>query len=154
MKTIAGSAHVLGAFVCLSASAAAQTLVGALAIDEGQGDQYGWAVDYETAAAAGTRALSECGSGCSVVLDVRALRGLRRRPGRGQHGVRVGGVVRLGGRRAAAGPSRVRLPGLGVHGSGVGLQWPGGRGWPGSGPRGASSGSGGASGGGLRSGRG
>ncbi len=68
MKTIAGSALVLGAFVCLSAPAAAQTLVGALAIDEGQGDQYGWAVDYETAGTAGQRALSECGSGCSVVL--------------------------------------------------------------------------------------
>ena len=68
MKTIAGSALVLGAFVCLSASAAAQTLVGALAIDEGQGDQYGWAVDYETVGTAGQRALSECGSGCSVVL--------------------------------------------------------------------------------------
>ena len=68
MKMIAGSALVLGAFVCLSASAAAQTLVGTLAIDEGQGDQYGWAVDYETTSAAGTRALSECGSGCSVVL--------------------------------------------------------------------------------------
>ena len=68
MKTIAGSALVLGAFVCLSASVAAQTLVGALAIDEGQGDQYGWAVDYETTSAARTRALSECGSGCSVVL--------------------------------------------------------------------------------------
>ena len=33
--------------------ATAQTpVVGALAIDERQGDQYGWAVDYETAAAA------------------------------------------------------------------------------------------------------
>ena len=45
-----------------------QTPSGALAIDERQGDQYGWAVDYETARAAGQRALSECGSGCSVVL--------------------------------------------------------------------------------------
>ena len=68
MKTITDSALVLGAIVCLSVPAAAQTPVGALAIDERQGDQYGWAVDYETAAAAGTRALSECGSGCSVVL--------------------------------------------------------------------------------------
>ena len=66
MKTIAGS--TLCAVVCLSASAAAQTPMGALAIDERQGDQYGWAVDYETAGAAGQRALSECGSGCSVVL--------------------------------------------------------------------------------------
>ena len=68
MKSIGGSALVLGAIVCLSTPALAQTPVGALAIDERQGDQYGWAVDYETAAAAGTRALSECGSGCSVVL--------------------------------------------------------------------------------------
>ena len=69
MKTIAGSALVLlGATVWMAASAAAQTPVGALAIDERQGDQYGWAVDYETAGAARQRALSECGSGCSVVL--------------------------------------------------------------------------------------
>ena len=66
MKTIAGS--TLCAVVCLSVSAVAQTPVGALAIDERQGDQYGWAVDYETAGAASQWALSECGSGCSVVL--------------------------------------------------------------------------------------
>ena len=66
MKTIAGS--TLCAVVCLSATAAAQTLLGALAIDESQGDQYGWAVDYQTAGTAGQRALSECGPGCSVVL--------------------------------------------------------------------------------------
>ena len=68
MKTIAGSAVVLCAVACLAASAAGQTPVGALAIDEGRGDQYGWAVDYETAGAARQRALSECGSGCSAVL--------------------------------------------------------------------------------------
>ena len=68
MKTIAGSALVLFASVWMASSAAAQTPVGALAIDEGQGDQYGWAVDYETAGAARQRALSECGSSCSVVL--------------------------------------------------------------------------------------
>ena len=68
MKTIAGSALVLGTTAWMVSAAAGQTPVGALAIDERQGDQYGWAVDYETAAAAGTRALSECGSGCSVVL--------------------------------------------------------------------------------------
>ena len=48
--------------------AAAQAPVGALAVDERQGDQWGWAVDYETAAAARARALDECGTGCSVVL--------------------------------------------------------------------------------------
>ena len=68
MKTIAGSALVLCASVCMAASAAAQTPVGALAIDERQGDQYGWAVDYETAGSAQAAALRECGSGCSVVL--------------------------------------------------------------------------------------
>ena len=68
MKTIAGSALVLGATVWMAASAAAQTPVGALAIDERQGDQYGWAVDYETAGSAQAAALRECGAGCSVVL--------------------------------------------------------------------------------------
>ena len=68
MKTIACSALVLCATVWLAASAAAQTPVGALAINERQGDQYGWAVDYETAGAAQAGALRECGSGCSVVL--------------------------------------------------------------------------------------
>ena len=58
----------LFAAVWTASSAAGQTPLGALAIDESQGDQYGWAVDYETAGAAGQRALSECGSGCSVVL--------------------------------------------------------------------------------------
>ena len=39
MKTIAGSALVVCGTVCMAASAAAQTPVGALAIDEGQGCQ-------------------------------------------------------------------------------------------------------------------
>ena len=56
------------ASLCTALPAAAQTPVGALAIDERQGEQWGWAVDYETAAAARARALGECGSGCSVVL--------------------------------------------------------------------------------------
>ena len=61
---------VLGLFAAVWAASAAsgQTPVGALAIAERQGDRYGWAVDYETAAAAETTALAECGSGCSVVL--------------------------------------------------------------------------------------
>ena len=54
--------------MCTASLAAAQTPVGALAIDERQGDQYGWAVDYETTGAAQARALSECGAGCRVVL--------------------------------------------------------------------------------------
>ena len=66
MKTIASSALV--AFACTASMAAAQTPVGALAVDERQGDQYGWAVDYKSAGEAQQRALSKCGSGCSVVL--------------------------------------------------------------------------------------
>ena len=54
--------------VVFSSWSSAQSLVGALAIDERQGDQWGWAVDYETTAAAQAAALRECGVGCSVVL--------------------------------------------------------------------------------------
>ena len=68
MKALAWSALVVCVSLGTALSAAAQTPVGALAIDERQGDQYGWAVDYETASAAQERALQECGSGCSVVL--------------------------------------------------------------------------------------
>ena len=49
-------------------SSSAQPPVGALAVDERQGDRYGWAVDYATASAARSAALGECGPGCSVVL--------------------------------------------------------------------------------------
>ena len=68
MKAIAGSALVLCASVWVASSAAAQPPVGALAIDERQGDQYGWAVDYETTGSAQAAALRECGVGCTVVL--------------------------------------------------------------------------------------
>ena len=68
MQTVAGSALVFCAFLCMPPAAAAQPPAGALALDERQGDQYGWAVDYETSAAARAAALSECGAGCSVVL--------------------------------------------------------------------------------------
>ena len=54
--------------LCAAAPAGAQPAVGALAIDERQGEQWGWAVDYETTAAAREAALRECGSACSVVL--------------------------------------------------------------------------------------
>ena len=56
-------------FLNMTVESGAQTPAGALAIDERQGDQWGWAVDYETAAAAQERALSECGPACSVVLS-------------------------------------------------------------------------------------
>ena len=68
MQTVASSAFVLFAFMCMTSSSAAQAPMGALAVDERQGDQYGWAVDYDTAGAAQAAALGECGSGCSVVL--------------------------------------------------------------------------------------
>ena len=68
MKTSLWSSLVLWASVCLVAPVGAQTPVGALAVDERQGDGWGWAVDYETAAAAQGQALRECGAGCSVVL--------------------------------------------------------------------------------------
>ena len=56
------------AVVVVAAPTVAQSPVGALAIDERQGDRWGWAVDYDTAAAAQGMALQECGSDCSVVL--------------------------------------------------------------------------------------
>ena len=62
------AALVVFAFLCTAVPAVAQAPVGALAIDERQGDQWGWAVDYETAASAQERALGECGADCSVVL--------------------------------------------------------------------------------------
>ena len=68
MKALVWSGLVFGVLVCTAASIVAQTPVGALAIDGRQGDQYGWAVDYETLAAARSAALRECGSVCSVVL--------------------------------------------------------------------------------------
>ena len=68
MKALAWSAVVVCVSLGTALTAAAQTPVGALAIDERQGDQYGWAVDYETAATARAAALRECGAECSVVL--------------------------------------------------------------------------------------
>ena len=54
--------------LCAAVKTNAQSRVGALAVHERQGDHYGWAVDYETGAAAREAALRECGAGCSVVL--------------------------------------------------------------------------------------
>ena len=68
MKAVAWSSLLLCVFLRIAVESGAQTPVGALAVDERQGDQWGWAVDYETAAAAQERALGECGPGCSVVL--------------------------------------------------------------------------------------
>lgn len=41
---------------------------GSLAIDENQGDQYGWAVGFPTQAEADQKALRECGYGCRTVM--------------------------------------------------------------------------------------
>ena len=68
MKALVCSWLVVGVSLGTALSVGGQTPVGALAIDESRGDQYGWAVDYETSAAARAVALRECGAGCSVVL--------------------------------------------------------------------------------------
>lgn len=68
MKGTVWSWFVVSVAVYAAIPAVAQPRAGALAIDERQGDQYGWAVDYETPSAARAAALSECGAGCSVVL--------------------------------------------------------------------------------------
>ena len=52
----------------LVTNAHTQSRVGALAIDGGQGNRYGWAINYESVQDARQEALSQCGSGCSVVL--------------------------------------------------------------------------------------
>ena len=68
MKSAVWSSLLPCVFLSMAVDSAAQAPVGALTIDERQSDQWGWAVDYETAAAAQERALGECGPGCSVVL--------------------------------------------------------------------------------------
>ena len=68
MTTLTSLVVAVLAVVVVAVPAVAQSPVGALAIDERQGDQWGWAVDYDTAAAAQEMALQECGSDCSVVL--------------------------------------------------------------------------------------
>ena len=69
MTTIARSALVLCATVCMAASAGTQTLVRALA-DQGVGStMHGWAESHDSASGARQRALAECctgGSGCTV----------------------------------------------------------------------------------------
>ena len=68
MRRVLCVSLVVGGVVGAAWPAVGQPPVGALAIDERQGDRWGWAVDYETAAAAAAAALGECGAGCSVVL--------------------------------------------------------------------------------------
>ena len=59
---------VVSGLVGAASPGTGQTPVGALAIDERQGKQWGWAVDYKTVSSSRAAALSECGAGCSVVL--------------------------------------------------------------------------------------
>lgn len=94
MKTITGWALVLGATVYVAASTAAQTPVGALEIDEGQSDLYGWAADYETASA--VRAPLGDAAPATGGADPQGLRGLRSGPVGGQHGRGLGRVWRVG----------------------------------------------------------
>ena len=103
MRTSLWSLLVVWVAVCTAMPTGAQTPVGALALEERQGDQWGWAVDYETAAAAQGRALRGVRPGMLGRADVRPVRGLRGRPGRRQHGGGLGRIVRLGGRGAAGG---------------------------------------------------
>ena len=67
MKALQEIGFAIGILLSVAVSAGAQP-AGALAVDERQGDQYGWAVDYETTGSAQAAALRECGADCSVVL--------------------------------------------------------------------------------------
>ena len=68
-----------------------------LGIDERQGDQYGWALDYETADARASGGAGGVWLGLLGGAGVRAVRGLRGRSGCGQHRGGLGRVVRLAG---------------------------------------------------------
>ena len=134
MKDILWSALVLGVSLC-AVSVGAQPPSGALAIDERQGDQYGWAVDYETAAAAWAAALRECGAGCSVVLTFERCAAYA--ADQDADSTAVGWAQSYasadGARQGGAG--RVQLSWwFRLRRSGVGLQRPGGRGGVGSRP--------------------
>ena len=53
----------------LTISSTQAMAVGALAIDSNQGSAYGFSYDYDNTYDARNRALSECGSGCTIVVD-------------------------------------------------------------------------------------
>ena len=149
---LAGSSLVVCVSLGTALSVAAQTPVGALAVDERQGDQYGWAVDYETVSAAQAQGAAGMRRGMLGGADVRPLCGLRGRPGRRQHGGGLGGIVRFGGRGPAGGAVGVRLEGrFGMYGPRMGLQRLGGRGGTASEPGRAATDPAGSPGGGLRS---
>ena len=107
MKALVWSWLVVGVSLCTAVSTGAQIPVGALAIDERRGEQYGWAVDYETEAAAWEAALSECGAGCSVVLTFARCGAVRMRPTRTPTAPRWAGRNRMP-RRTGLGRRRCR----------------------------------------------
>lgn len=61
--------YLAPAFVLAILAAPPALANGALAIDENQGDQWGWAVDYPDIQSAHDRAMLECGESCFVVAD-------------------------------------------------------------------------------------
>ena len=75
MKAVVWSSLLPCVFLTMAVESGAQTPVGALAIDQRQGDQWGWAVDHETPAAAREAALRECGAGCAVTTSEGPLAG-------------------------------------------------------------------------------
>ena len=138
--------------LCVAVAAGAQTPVGALAIDERRGDQYGWAVDYETPAAARAAALRECGAGCSVVLTFARCGAYA--ADQDADSTAVGWAESFdssaGAQQAALSECSCPRRRFGLYGPGVGLQRPGGRGGAGSEPARAATDPAGPSGGGLR----
>ena len=139
VKAPSRSLFVLCIFLTLAPDVRAQPPAGALAIDEGRGDPYGWAVDHQTAAAGSC--LARVRRGVCGGADVRPVRGICGRSGQRRDGVRLGGIVCLGGWRPTARAGGVSIAWrVGVHGSRVGLQRPGGRGAAGSRPSHRSSG--------------
>ena len=63
VKALSRSLLVLCFSLFPAADVGAQPRAGALAIDEGQGDQYGWAVDHHTTAAARERPCASAARG-------------------------------------------------------------------------------------------
>ena len=65
-----GLTGLLGGFEAPAddSSSLSPPLHGALAIDSGQGRQWGWAIDYPSPSEAARRALAECGRNCSIAM--------------------------------------------------------------------------------------
>ena len=91
MKALVWFSLAAWASLCVPEHAVAQAPAGTLVIDERRGDQWGWAVDYETASATQERAL-QSPDGAST-----AATGTRRRPAAARSEARVP----AGWRRAA-----------------------------------------------------